>query len=247
MARQNRNKEQDARYDKKQKKQKFQGDYNYPSTKPVKELLQPSQMHQQYIKYCRHNNIVIQTGKAGTGKSYIPTRIAIEKLLNEEIEKIVIVRPQVSSSKSLGFFQGDMTEKMKNWIMPVLDIFHEVLGQSQTEYLIKMGKIEGVPLEVIKGRSFQNSFIIAEEAEDLTEKEVIKVITRLGEGSTLVFQGDLCQLDLTSNSGLQLLAKIAKESPHLKWGHVDFNRASDILRSEGVKEAILEFERRGLM
>lgn len=241
----NRNKVQDSRQDKKRKKQKFDNEYNYKGT--PKKLLQPSSRHQEYIKHCRHKNIVIQTGKAGTGKTYIPTRIQIEKLLNKEIEKIIIVRPQISDSKSLGFFQGDKEEKMRNWILPVLDIFHEVLGESMTDYLIKVGQIEGVPLETIKGRSFQNQFIIQEEAEDLTQKEVIKVVTRLGDKSTLVFQGDLCQLDLKGDSGLQLLQKIAKESPHLGWGHVDFNQASDILRSESVKKAILEFEKRGLM
>lgn len=250
MAKQNRQKVIDARKDKKDKqgkikREKFDSDYNYKGS--PKQLLQPTPKHQQYIKFCKHKSVVVQTGKAGTGKSYIPTRIQIEKLLNDEVEKIVIVRPQISDSKSLGFFQGDLNEKMKNWILPVLDIFHEVLGPSMTDYLIKMGKIEGVPLETIKGRSFQKSFILAEEAEDLTEKEVVKVITRLGEGSTIVFQGDLCQLDLKGGSGLQLLQKIAKESPHLEWGHVDFNRQSDILRSEAVKKAILEFEKRGLM
>lgn len=87
----------------------------------------------------------------------------------------------MSDSKSLGYFSGDAIEKLKNWIKPVLSIFDEFLGAEYTDYLLKMGRIEGVPLETIKGMSFKRSFIIIDEAEDLTEKEFIKCVTRIGE------------------------------------------------------------------
>lgn len=202
---------------------------------------------QQYISYCRNNSVVIATGYAGTSKTYIPTRVAIEKLRAGHIDKIVIVRPNISDSKSLGFFSGDLVEKVKNWIRPVLDIFHEFVGQSETEYLIKMGKIDCVPLEIIKGMSFKRSFIIVDEAEDLNKKEFIKCVTRVGEGSTIVFAGDILQQDVKGESGLALASDMAKNCPRLKWGYVNFNRPTDIVRSSMVREVILELTERGLM
>lgn len=214
------------------------------NTSPLKPM---NPLQQQYISYCRNKNVVVSTGFAGTSKTYIPTRVAIEKLNAGHIDKIIIVRPNVSDSKSLGYFGGDIVEKVKNWIRPVLDIFHEYVGMSETEYLIKRGVIEGVPLETIKGSSFKRAFIIVDEAEDLTEKEFMKCVTRLGSGSTMAFCGDILQVDIKGRSGLSLAADIAKNSPQLDWGYVDFNRPSDIVRSDCVREAILEFRRRGLM
>lgn len=224
-----------------------------PQSEELKEKVNNSPLRQmnplqgQYISDCRNKPVSIGTGFAGTSKTYIPTRVAIEKLMSGHIDKIVIVRPNISDSKSLGFFSGSLEEKISNWIRPVLDIFYEFVGRSETEYLIKQGVIDAVPLEIIKGMSFKRAFIIVDEAEDLTEKEFVKCITRLGEGSTMVFAGDILQCDLKGRSGLALAASMAKDCPALNWGYVDFNRPSDIVRSGNVREAILEFRRRGLM
>ena len=128
-----------------------------------------------------------------------------------------------------------------------MSIFDEFLGQEFTEYLMKIGRIEGIPLETIKGMSFKRSFIIIDEAEDLTEKEFIKCVTRLGESSTMVFCGDIMQTDLKYDSGLTLAKTMAEEAYQLDWGVVDFNRPSDIVRSDAAREVILELRRRGYM
>lgn len=228
--------------DKKAKNTKFTPDYN----QQVQCLKPMNNKQQQYIKLCNNQDIVIQTGFSGTQKTYIPTRIQIEKLLNDEIDKIVLVRPQISMSKSLGFFQGSVEEKMKQWLGQSLSIFHEVIGESHTEYLIKKGKIIGQPLETIKGMSFKNQFIIIDEAQDITQKEFQIISTRLGEGSTMIFQGDIRQCDLNIDSGLLIGIDMIKCNYRLPWGYVDFDSYDDIVRSDSVREAVIEFVKRGI-
>lgn len=201
---------------------------------------------QQYIRMCKHSDVVIQTGYSGTQKTYIPTRIQIEKLMNNEIEKIVLVRPAVSMSKSLGYFQGSVEEKMKQWIGQSLSIFNDVLGESKVEYLIKKGHIQGQPLETIKGMSFKNTFIIIDEAQDITQKEFAILQTRLGEGSTMVFQGDIRQCDLNTGSGLLLGIDMIQCNSNLHWSYVDFDQYNDIVRSGSVREVVIELVKRGI-
>lgn len=214
---------------------------NFVSVKPMNDL------QADYIRMCRELPVVIATGFAGSSKSYIPTCIAAEKWYMGEIDKIYLLRPAVSDSASLGFFGGSLIEKSKNWLMPVLDTLYEKLGKSVVDLAIERGDIEPIPLQVIKGRSLKNCFIICEEAEDITQKEFIKIITRGGVNSTLVLAGDILQTDLKSSNGLQLAIDLYGENPDLPWGFVDFNRPSDIVRSEPVKKVILALRRKGLM
>jgi phosphate starvation-inducible PhoH-like protein len=213
----------------------------FVSVKPMNDL------QAQYIKMCKELPVVIATGFAGSSKTYIPTCIAAEKWYLGEIEKIYLLRPAVSDSASLGFFGGSLIEKSKNWLMPVLDTLYEKLGRSVVDLAIERGDIEPIPLQVVKGRSLKNCFIICEEAEDINQKEFIKIITRGGVNSTLVLAGDILQTDLKGVNGLQLAIELYEENPDLPWGFVDFNRPSDIVRSEPVKKAILALRRKGLM
>lgn len=214
---------------------------NFVAVKPMNDL------QAEYIRMCKELPVVIATGYAGSSKTYIPTCIAAEKWYLGEIDKIYLLRPAVSDSASLGFFGGSLIEKSKNWLMPVLDTLYEKLGKSVVDLAIERGDIEPIPLQVIKGRSLKNCFIICEEAEDITQKEFIKIITRGGVNSTLVLAGDILQTDLKSSNGLQLAIELYGENPDLPWGFVDFNRPSDIVRSEPVKKAILALRRKGLM
>lgn len=215
--------------------------HNFVPVKPMNEL------QADYIRMCKELPVIIATGYAGTSKTYIPTCIAAEKWYLGEIDKIYLVRPAVSSSKSLGFFGGSLIEKSKNWLMPILDTLYEKLGRSVVDLAIERGDIEPIPLEVIKGRSLKNCFIIFDEAEDTTIPEFIKVITRGGVNSTLVLAGDILQTDLKESNGLQLAIELYGENPDLPWGFIDFNRPSDIVRSEPVKKVILALRRKGLM
>lgn len=214
---------------------------NFVKVKPMNDL------QAEYIRQCQESAIIIATGYAGTSKTYIPACIAAEKWYLNEIDKIYLIRPAVSSSKSLGFFSGSLVEKSKHWLAPVLDTLYEKLGRNVVDLAIERGDIECVPLEVVKGRSMKNCFIICDEAEDLTVAEFVKVVTRIGENATLVFSGDILQTDLKDQNGLALAIEMAKEDPNLPWSFVDFNRPSDIVRSKAAREAILAFRRKGLM
>lgn len=207
---------------------------------PIRAL---NEKQQDYIVSINSNPLTIATGYAGTSKTYLPTAIACDMLKLNQVEKIILTRPNVSDSKSLGYFSGDLVEKMRNWLLPVLDTMVERLGSGMVDYCISKGKIEFVPLEVIKGRSFNSAFILGDEAEDLTYSEIKKIITRLGTSSKMVLAGDLTQKDLKCESGLAIALEMAKNNRNLNCGWVDFNSPSDIVRSETVKKWILGFNK----
>lgn len=210
-----------------------------PPLRPMNDL------QAEYIRLINTKPLVIATGFAGTSKTYIPTVMACDKLHKGEIDKIYLVRPAVSSSKSLGYFSGDVTQKMSFWLMPILTTLYERLGREVVDIYIKHGDISFVPLETIKGMSFgKNTFTICDEAEDITVAEAKSIVTRQG-GGTLVLAGDLEQSALKEGSGLAWLKQMVEKNPLLEdtTGFVDFNRPSDIVRSEACKSWILAMRR----
>lgn len=212
---------------------------NLPPLKPMNEL------QKEYIHNIRTKDVNFAVGFAGSSKTYIPTVIASDMLRMNEIKKIYLVRPFVSDSKSAGYFAGDMLTKSKLWLAPILDTLYERLGRNNVDYYLEKGDIEPVPLELIKGRSFKDAFIIIDEAEDLTEKEFIKCITRIGNNCKCVFAGDVRQVDIKGDSGIQLGYDMAKENPDFDWGFVNFDHPSDIVRGKVAKDAILGLSRMG--
>lgn len=193
-----------------------------------------------YMELLNTKPVVIATGYAGTAKSYIPTVMAADKFKLGEINKILITRPAVSTSKSVGFFKGDNTEKMSIWLMPVVQILKERLGQAAYEIAVGRQDIEFVPLEVVKGLSVNNAWLICEESSDLTKEEVIKLVTRMGKNSKLVLAGDIRQSELKGQSGLSWLVDFVKRHDISEnFGFVDFNETGDIVRSEAVKKFII--------
>ena len=195
----------------------------------------------EYIKLIDTKPLVVASGFPGTSKTYIPTVMACDKLRSGEIDRIYLTRPNISNSKSLGYFSGDIFQKMQSWLMPVLSTLYERLGRAAAEIAIKNGDISFVPLETIKGMSFgKRSFTIIDEAEDITIVEAKSIVTRQG-GGVMVLAGDLEQSALNEKSGLAWVKKMVEKYPHLSdtVGFVDFNRPSDIVRSEACKQWIL--------
>ena len=186
---------------------------------------------------------VLSTGYAGTSKTYLPTAIAADMLRTGKIKKLVFSRPNISNSKSLGFFGGTLVEKSSNWLIPVLDVLNERLGKNNVELYLKTGEITFVPLEVIKGYSASDCFFICDEAEDLTVEEAKKVITRQGKNCKMVLCGDVSQSELKDRSGLKFLMQMASKYDNLTLGTVDFNEVSDIVRSDAVKQWIIAFNK----
>ena len=193
--------------------------------------------------------IVVATGYPGTGKTYIPTRIAAEMFKAGLISSIMLSRPNVTSSKSVGYFPGTKNEKMTEWLAPVLGALKEEFSHFTLKGLLhpETGDITMCPLELIKGLSLQNTFMIVDEAEDLTIEEIKKVLTRIGNGSKIVLCGDTDQTDIRQ-CGLVKLLKMRESDHDLQSviGHVDFSNPGTIVRSAACKKIILGFERANL-
>lgn len=206
-------------------------------------LVAMNEKQREYIRMIHEKPTVLAVGYAGTSKTYIPTVIACDLYRAGKINKIVFTRPNISNSKSLGFFGGDLIQKMSNWLMPVMNILRDRLGENTLEIAIKNGDIEFVPMEVVKGYSAENCFFIVDEAEDLTYDEAKKVMTRQGKGCHMVLAGDIQQSELKQQSGLKILMEIALQSPFVDLGLVDFNNKADIVRGEACKNWIIAFER----
>ena len=142
-----------------------------------------------------NTNIVFAVGPAGTGKIMISTLAGIRALQNHTIDKFVVTRPAVSVDEQHGFLPGTLQEKMAPWTRPIFDIFEEYYNPNQIEYMLGDNKIEIAPLAYMRGRTFKNSFIIADEMQNATDSQMKMLLTRIGEGSKLVVTGDLAQHD----------------------------------------------------
>jgi phosphate starvation-inducible PhoH-like protein len=154
---------------------------------------------------------VIVFGPAGTGKTYVTTTCAADLYTTKAIDRIIITRPMVSVGKDMGYLPGSLEEKAAPWAMPVLEVLNKHLGKGAVETGIKNGNIEAAPLALMRGRSFDNSFIICDEAQNITTHELKMLLTRVGEGSTIVLNGDIQQTDLKDGDGLSKITHLAKK------------------------------------
>lgn len=193
-----------------------------------------------YIKALDTSDQVIVCGYSGTGKTYISATYAANMYLSKLIHKIVLTRPNVSVGKDLGYFPGDLNEKFAPWAAPVMDILKEKLGTNVVESAIKNGNIELAPLSVMRGRSFENSFVILDEAQNTTIPEIKMFLTRIGENSKVVVNGDIKQSDINAQSGLSKIIHLAKKY-NLDVPVIEFG-VEDIVRSKICKDWIMAFE-----
>ena len=191
-----------------------------PKTDKQKELLDALKSYQQ----------VFILGPAGTGKTYVTATYAADLYTTKEIDKIVITRPHVAVGKELGFLKGDLEEKTKPWALPVLDVLEKHLGKGTVETGIKNGNIEMAPLALMRGRSFDNAFIIVDETQNITTHELKMLLTRVGEGTTIVLNGDVQQSDLKEADGLSKVIHLAKK--HMMPVPIIEFSVDDIIRSD---------------
>jgi phosphate starvation-inducible PhoH-like protein len=202
-------------------------------------LVPMNEKQRDYMRMVENMDMVIATGYAGTSKTYIPTVMACDWFRCGRIKKIVFTRPNISNSRSLGMFKGDLIEKMSQWLMPVISILRERIGDGALEIALKRGDIEFVPMEVLKGYSAQDCVFIVDEAEDLTIEEAKKVVTRQGKNCKMILAGDVSQSELKEKSGLKKLIEMIDKYPTLNVGVVDFNNINDIVRSDQCKNWII--------
>ena len=183
-------------------------------------------------------------GPAGTGKTYVTATYAADRYTLKEIDKIVITRPHVAVGKDLGYLPGTLEEKTYPWALPVLDVLIKHLGKGAVETGIKNDNIEMAPLALMRGRSFDNSFIIVDEAQNITIHELKMLLTRVGEGSTIVLNGDVQQSDLKEADGLSKVIHLAKKHM-LPVPVVEFG-VDDIVRSDICAQWVKVFMKEGV-
>jgi len=169
-------------------------------------ILEPIGYRQQdYLDAIKSKDIVFALGSAGSGKSYVMTHYAAEQLYHRKISKIIITRPAVEAcGENLGFLPGELIEgKLLPYLAPYLETLNELLGKSFVEYCIKVGTIEPVPLAFMRGRSFKDTLILADEMQSASPMQLKLLLTRIGEGTKVLINGDLQQRDIEHSRGLE--------------------------------------------
>ena len=182
-------------------------------------------------------NIVFGIGPAGTGKTLLACQSAVKAFLSGEVERIVVTRPAVSADEDLGFLPGTLEEKMAPWTRPIFDVFREHFYANEIEAMIKEGVIEISPLAYMRGRTFKDAYIIADEMQNATPNQMKMLLTRIGTGSKMVVTGDLAQADRLKDNGLIDFINHLDKSDATRISTVQFHKG-DIERHEAVKEVL---------
>ena len=183
-------------------------------------------------------HIVFAIGPAGTGKTMIGVQWAINQFKDGLCDKIVVTRPAVSVDEEHGFLPGDLNEKMAPWTRPIFDVFKENFCQAEVERQLREGIVEISPLAYMRGRTFNNSVIIADEMQNATPSQMKMLLTRLGQESKMVVTGDLQQADRPSNNGLLQFLGLYNGFENHQYVDICHFTKKDIERHEAVKEIL---------
>jgi phosphate starvation-inducible PhoH-like protein len=182
--------------------------------------------------------IVFATGPAGTGKTMLAVQWAIDQLKYGDADKIIITRPAVSVDEEHGFLPGDLNEKMAPWTRPIFDVIAENYNAKEIENMVAEGIIETSPLAYMRGRTFKNAVVIADEMQNTTPSQMKMLLTRLGQGSKMVVTGDLQQADRPSNNGLLEFLKLYNNFEDHRYVDICHFTVGDVERHEAVKEIL---------
>ena len=210
---------------------------------PRKSVIARSEKQSEYIKALKENEIIISLGPAGTGKSFLAVSVAVTLLMEKKIERVILSRPAVEAGEKLGFLPGDMKEKVDPYLRPLYDALYELFGADKINKKIESGEIEIAPLAFMRGRTLKNCFAILDEAQNATETQIKMFLTRIGENSKLVVNGDPSQIDLInkSQSGLIKSKKLLKNLNEIKIIEFDHN---DVVRHPLVSKIIRAYQTR---
>jgi len=182
-------------------------------------------------------DIVFGIGPAGTGKTLLAVQVAVKMFKEGAVDKIIVTRPAVSVDEDLGFLPGTLEQKMAPWTRPIFDVLREYFNAREIEGMIEEGIIEIAPLAYMRGRTFKNAFILADEMQNATQNQMKMLLTRLGEGSMMAVTGDLAQADRLKDNGLIDFTKLLSKSDATHIDIVNFGQG-DIERHEAVKEVL---------
>lgn len=178
------------------------------------------------------NPITVLTGSAGSGKTLLATITGLDLLFRNEVEKLIITRPAVHAGEDLGFIPGGLDEKMDPWLQPIYQNFYAAYGKEKIDKEIAEGNIQLLPMGYIRGLTFTDSFIIADEVQNLTHTQMQALLGRLGKGSKMILCGDVSQIDLKNKktSGLSFLRRIEEEVSGFKIVNLHQNHRHDIVQ-----------------
>ena len=204
---------------------------------PKRSVIPRSEKQKKYVRALKENEIIISAGPAGTGKTFLAVAVALTMLLEKKIERIILSRPAVEAGERLGFLPGDMREKVDPYLRPLYDSFYDLLDYEKIQKKIEVGDIEIAPLAFMRGRTLKNSFAILDEAQNATDTQIKMFLTRIGENSKIVINGDPSQIDLPKKS-LSGLTKTKKLLGHLnEISFVDFDH-TDVVRHPLVSKIV---------
>jgi len=194
-----------------------------------------------YIEAIIRNELVFCIGPAGTGKTYLAVRLAVDGLRSGDYQKLILCRPAVEAGEKLGFLPGDFQAKVNPYLQPLYDALNDVLGMEQVKRYIEREIIEIIPLAYMRGRTLNNAFIILDEGQNTTASQMKMFLTRLGIGSKVVANGDVTQFDLPEEqlSGLVHAAPLMKDIHGVAWVQLE---KMDIVRHPLVKKIVEAYE-----
>ncbi|BCL37602.1 PhoH family protein [Nostoc sp. MS1] len=195
----------------------------------------------QYIEAIRKRDLTFCVGPAGTGKTYLAVVVAVQALLANQVEKLILTRPAVEAGERLGFLPGDLQQKINPYLRPLYDAIYEFIDQEKVPNLIERGIIEVAPLAYMRGRTLNHAFVIVDEAQNTTPAQMKMVLTRLGFRSRMVITGDTTQTDLPMNqqSGLTVALQVLK---HVEGIAVCEFTQKDVVRHPLVQRIVSAYE-----
>jgi phosphate starvation-inducible PhoH-like protein len=201
-----------------------------------------SRNQEEYITAARDADLVFCVGPAGTGKTYLAVAVAVRALVNEEVDRIILVRPAVEAGERLGYLPGDLKEKVDPYFRPLYDALMDMLTPEKLRRLSEQGRIEVAPLAYMRGRTLNNAFVILDEAQNTTSSQLKMFLTRLGARSRAIVTGDLTQIDLDDpeSSGLSEAIVILRDIRGIRFVTLDH---TDVVRHKLVREIVQAYER----
>ena len=220
-----------------EKNNNFKEKIEYIIKTPKRSVIPRSEKQKKYVRALKESDIIISAGPAGTGKTYLAVAVALTMLLEKKIERIILSRPAVEAGERLGFLPGDMREKVDPYLRPLYDSLYDLLDFEKIQKRIDIGDIEIAPIAFMRGRTLKNSFAILDEAQNATDTQIKMFLTRIGENSKIVINGDPSQVDLP-NKNMSGLDRSKKLLGHLKEiSVVDFDH-SDVVRHPLVSKIV---------
>lgn len=220
-----------------------QDEIEHWSVKTRKGTIRGRGKHQKiYLKQIQNNDLTLGVGPAGTGKTYLAVACAVNALDNDEVERLVLVRPAVEAGERLGFLPGDLAQKIDPYLRPMYDALYDMMGTEKVAKLIERNIIEIAPLAYMRGRTLSDAFIILDEAQNTTIDQMKMFLTRIGFGSHAVVTGDVTQVDLPREkiSGLRHAMHLLENIEGI--GITQFD-ANDVVRHPLVKRIVDAYEK----